>query len=106
VHKIKNVLSKKISTSSSLLNRYKKHPYKRVVVIQNLIYEIEQKSHECFIDNVIKCYEKLSTGSFLILIDLISYYNNCYVADQLEKRLKKDVINNFESFSKRNYRRI
>ena len=87
-------ISKNILKSSALLKRYRKNQYKRVVVIQNIINEIEQQSHEVFIENVIKCYENLVAGSFLILIDLI-YDVNFNVTYQLETRLKKDVIKSF-----------
>ena len=90
----KKDISKKISNSSVLLRRYRENQYKRVVVIQNIINEIEQQSHEVFIENIIKCYENLVAGSFLILIDLT--YNVIFnVTYQLETRLKKDVIMRF-----------
>ena len=90
----KNDVSKKVSNSSVILRRYRENQYKRVVVIQNIINEIEQQSHEVFIENIIKCYENLVAGSFLILIDLT--YNVIFnVTYQLETRLKKDVIMRF-----------
>ena len=92
----KNDVSKKISNSSVLLRKYKNNQYKRVVVIQNIINEIEQHSHEVFIENVIKCYENLVAGSFLILIDL-KYSIVLNVTYQLETKLKKDVIKSFGS---------
>ena len=92
----KKDISKKISNSSVLLRRYRENQYKRVVVIQNIINEIEQHSHEVFIENVIKCYENLVAGSFLILIDL-KYSIVLNVTYQLETKLKKDVIKSFGS---------
>ena len=92
----KKDISKKISNSSVLLRRYRENQYKRVVVIQNIINEIEQQSHEVFIENVIKCYENLVAGSFLILIDL-KYSIVLNVTYQLETKLKKDVIKSFGS---------
>ena len=87
-------VSKKISNSSVLLKRFRENQYKRVVVIQNMINELEHKSQEVFIENVIKCYENLVAGSFLILIDL-KYSIVLNVTYQLETRLKKDVIKSF-----------
>ena len=94
IYKIKNDVSKTISNTSVLLKRFRENQYKRVVVIQNMINEIEHKSHEVFIENVIKCYENLVAGSFLILIDF-TYQININVTYQLETRLKKDVIKSF-----------
>ena len=94
IYKIKNDVSKKMSNSSVLLKRYRGNQYKRVVVIQNMINEIGQKSHDVFIENIIKCYENLVAGSFLILIDF-TYQININVTYQLETRLKKDVIKSF-----------
>ena len=94
IYEFEDDISKNISNSSALLKRYRKNQYKRVVVIQNIINEIEQQSHEVFIENIIKCYENLVAGSFLILIDLT--YNVIFnVTYQLETRLKKDVIMRF-----------
>ena len=76
------------------MRKYKNNQYKRVGVIQNIINEIEQHSHEVFIENVIKCYENLVAGSFLILIDL-KYSIVLNVTYQLETKLKKDVIKSF-----------
>ncbi len=90
----KKDISKKISNSSVLLRRYRENQYKRVVVIQNIINEIEQQSHEVFIENVIKCYDNLVPGSFLILIDF-QYSIILNVTNKLETRLKKDVIKSF-----------
>ena len=67
IYEFEDDISKNISNSSALLKRYRKNQYKRVVVIQNIINEIEQQSHEVFIENIIKCYENLLAGSFLIL---------------------------------------
>jgi hypothetical protein len=94
IYEFEDDISKNISNSSALLKRYRKNRYKRVVVIQNIINEIEQQSHEVFIENIIKCYENLVAGSFLILIDL-TYTVIFNVTYQLETRLKKDVIMRF-----------
>ena len=94
IYKIKNDVSKTISNTSVLLKRFRGNQYKRVVVIQNMINELEHKSQEVFIENVIKCYENLVAGSFLILIDL-RYKIILNVTYQLETRLKKDVIKTF-----------
>ena len=90
----KNDVSKIISNSSYLLKRLRLNPYKRVVVIQNIINEIEQHSLDVFIENVIKCYKNLAAGSFLILIDL-NYDIVPNVAEKIESILKKDVIKSF-----------
>ena len=94
IYKIKNDVSKTISNTSVLLKRFRENQYKRVVVIQNMINELEHKSQEVFIENVIKFYENLVAGSFLILIDL-RYEIILNVTYQLETRLKKDVIKSF-----------
>ena len=96
IYKIKNDVSKTISNTSVLLKRFRENQYKRVVVIQNMINELEHKSQEVFIENVIKCYENLVAGSFLILIDL-RYKIILNVTYQLETKLKKDVIKSFGS---------
>ena len=94
IYEFEDDVSKNISNSSVLLKRFRKNKYKRVVVIQNIINEIEQQSHEVFIENVIKIYENLIPGSFLILIDL-NYSENFNVTYQLETRFKKDVIKSY-----------
>ena len=94
IYEFEDDISQNISNSSALLKRYRKNQYKRVVVIQNIINEIEQQSHEVFIENIIKCYENLLAGSFLILIDL-TYTVIFNVTYQLETRLMKDVIMRF-----------
>jgi hypothetical protein len=94
INKFKIDVSKNIINSSVLLKRYRDNKYKRVVVIQNIINEIEQTAHKYFIENVVKCYKNLVAGSFLILIDL-DYRSNFNVTYQLEKRLNTDVIKRF-----------
>ena len=94
IHNIKIDFSKKITSSSSLLKRYKSNTYKRIVVFQNIINEIEQKFHEKFIENVLICFKNLVAGSFLIIIDL-NYGVARSVTYQIESKLREALIKNF-----------
>ena len=94
IYNVNNDFSKNITSSSSLLKRFKANPYKRVVVFQNIINEIEHKFHEEFIENVLICFKNLVAGSFIILIDL-NYPIIRNVTYQIETRLKKNVIKSF-----------
>ena len=94
IYNINIDVSKNITNSSVLLKRYKANPYKRVVVFQNLINEIDQKYHENFIENIIICFKNLVAGSFIIIIDL-DYRVIRNVTYQIETKLKKAVIKKF-----------
>ena len=94
IYNFNNDFAKKITSSSSLLKRFKANPYKRVVVFQNIINEIEHKYHEEFIENFLKCFKNLAAGSFIIIIDL-NYPIIRNVTYQIETRLKKNVIKGF-----------
>ena len=94
IYNVNNDFTKNITSSSSLLKRFKANPYKRVVVFQNIINEIEHKFHEEFIENVLICFKNLVAGSFIILIDL-NYPIIRNVTYQIETRLKKNVIKSF-----------